>query len=170
MLLKAAETKRVNSKRIVFETIDPESTLRVVVAPFKNLWLALPLAVTRKIVRLTPEDTQLATGDRLQVDNFSAQIFRLYEHIYDQPNPDPESHGVVLHLSPTHIVALTMTQVPAIVNLPKAALEPISANYRDLFKLDIASHITLMERPTEDVTVFLLDMEKLMGLLPDDPG
>jgi hypothetical protein len=170
MLLKAAETKRANSKRVVFETIDPESTLRVVVAPFKNLWVALPMSVTRKIVRLTPEDAQLATGDRLQVDNFSAQIFRLYEHIYDQPNPDPESHCVVLHLSPTHIVAMTMTQVPAIVNLPKAALEPISADYRDLFRLDIASHITLMERPTEDVTVFILDMEKLMGLLPDDPG
>jgi chemotaxis signal transduction protein len=170
MLKTAVNSKRVNSKRVVFETIDPESTLRVVVAPFKNLWVALPMAVTRKIVRLSEEEAQLATGDRIQVDNFSAQIFRLYEHIYDEPNPQPESHCVILHLSPTHIVAITMTQVPAIVNLPKVALEPISADYRELYMLNIASHITLMERPTEDVTVFILDMEKLIGLLPDDPG
>jgi chemotaxis signal transduction protein len=169
-MLKTAETKRVNSKRVVFETIDPESTLRVVVAPYKNLWVALPMDVTRKIVRLSEEDAQLATGDRIQIDNFSAQIFRLYEHIYDEPNPQPESHCVVLHLSPTQIVAITMTQVPTIVNLPKAALEPISADYRDLYRLDIASHITLMERPTEDVTVFILDMSKLIALLPDDQG
>jgi hypothetical protein len=168
MLLKTAETKRANSKRVVFETIDPESTLRVVVAPFKNLWVALPLDVTRKIVRLSAEESLLKTGDRIQVDNFSAQIFRLYEHIYDEPNPDLESHCVVLHLSPTQIVALTMSQVPAIVNLPKAALEPISADYRDLYMINIASHITLMERATDDVTVFVLAMDKLMGLLPDD--
>jgi chemotaxis signal transduction protein len=169
-MLKTAETKRVNSKRVVFETIDPESTLRVVVAPYKNLWVALPMDVTRKIVRLSEEDAQLVTGDRIQIDNFSAQIFRLYEHIYDEPNPQPESHCVVLHLSPTQIVAITMTQVPTIINLPKAALEPISAEYRDLYRLDIASHITLMERPTEDVTVFILDMSKLIALLPDDQG
>jgi hypothetical protein len=162
--------KTANSKRVVFETIDPESTLRALVAPFKNLWVAVPMAVVRKIVRLTPEEAQIASGEHLQVDNFSAQVFRLYEHIYDEPNPEPESHGVVLYLSPIHIVALTMTRVPTIVNLPKAALEPIAVDYRDLFMLDIASHITLMERPTDDVTVFVLDLDKLMDILPEALG
>ncbi|MBE9029289.1 hypothetical protein IQ266_05875 [filamentous cyanobacterium LEGE 11480] len=159
--------KAASAKRVLFETIDPESTLRVLVAPFKNLWLAVPMVVTRKIIRLTEAEAQLKHGDRLQVDNFSVQICRLYEHIYDHPNPQPETHGVVLHLSPTQILAVPMPQLPTIINLPKAELQPIGADYRDLFRLEVASHITLMPETDTERTVFLLDMDKLMELVPE---
>jgi hypothetical protein len=156
------------AKRIKFETIDPESTLRVLVAPFKDLWVALPMAVTRKIIRLDADQSQLQAGDRLQVDNFSAEVFRLYEHIYDQPSPEPASHAVVLYLSPTQIVAIPTTQVPTIVDLPKADFAPIADDYRHLFMLEIASHITLLSREAIDMTVFVLDTGKLIEQLSAD--
>jgi hypothetical protein len=166
----AAKTPGVSmsgAKRIKFETIDPESTLRVLVAPFKDLWVALPMTVTRKIIRLDEAQSQLKAGDRLAVDNFSAELFQLYEHIYDQPSPEPASHAVVLHLSPTQIVAIPMMQVPTIVNLPKADLMPIADDYRHLFMLEIASHITLLSQAEVDMTVFVLDTAKLADLLVD---
>lgn len=159
----------VPTQRVLFEPVDSESTIRVLVAPFKNIWIALPMAVTRKIIRLEDSVASLKLGDRMQIDNFSAQVCRLYEHIYGEPNPQPETHGVVLHLSPTEILTVPMVQLPTIANLSESTLQPIAADYRDLFMLEVASHITLLPEAESDTTVFLLDVDKLMGLLPAEP-
>lgn len=169
-MLIAQATPKVRS-----DAAPPPVAMRVLMAPFKQIWLAIPMEASRKIIRFETDIAGLKMGDRVQIDRFSAQICRLYEHIYGVPNPEPESHGVVVHLSPTEILVIPMVQVPTIVDLPQVALQPILSDYRDLFMLEVASHIAALPQTDTDAqvaadandkTVFLLDTAKLMDLIP----
>ncbi len=95
------------------------------------------------------------------VDEITAKVINLYEQIYGMPNPQPETHVVVLQLANGQGFALPMTKLPTILNLESTAVRSIPSDYRDLYMLDLASHITLLQQNNEEITVFVIDPEKL---------
>jgi hypothetical protein len=138
------------------------ATQRVLMAPFKNIWIAMPMSLSRKIIRLSD---LLAAGQSLkqeiQIDHWTAQIFDLHEYVYGKPAQQGDSHLVVLELSDGKVLGIPMSQLPTITNLETSTLKPIPSNYRDLYNLEIASHISIMPQgQSTEATIFLVDGEK----------
>jgi hypothetical protein len=143
------------------------TAIRVVLAPFKHLWIAVPMAAVRKIMRLSDV---LVEGEplpaTLDIDDLHTTVIDLYEQIYGVPNSQPDSHIVALQLADGTGYSLPMSKLPAIVNLDATLVKPIPTDYRNLYMLDIASHITLLRQGKEEITIFVIDPEKL-GLLDE---
>jgi hypothetical protein len=140
-------------------------TLRVLLAPFKNLWLAIPMHSVRKIMRIADVvDEGVALPATIAVEDITAKVINLYEQIYGVPNPLPDTHLVALQLASGQGFALPMAKLPTILNLEATAIKSIPADYRDLYRLDLASHISLLPQGKEEITVFVIDPEKLSFL------
>jgi hypothetical protein len=144
------------------------STQRVLIAQYKNLWVAVPMDMVRKIMRIA--DLMLETEvlpPIVEIDDLSAQVVHLYEHIYGIANPEGNSHLVAIQLENGQGFALPMTRLPIILNLETEAIKPIPIEYRDLYTLEIASHITQLKQGKTNITIFILAMEKLEELVAD---
>jgi hypothetical protein len=145
------------------------ATQQVVVAPFRNLWMAIPMSLTRKIVRLSdllqPGE---ALPETITIDHWSPKVFDLHQHIYGNPPQTPDTHIVVVELAPGEVFAVPMAQLPTIIKLETAQLKPIPNSYRDLYLLEIASHITVLMNDDEAVSVFLVDGDKLKSIVFPD--
>jgi hypothetical protein len=136
-------------------------------APFKNLWIALPMSLSRKIIRLSD---LLAAGQSLkqqiQIDHWTVEIFDLYAYIYGSTAPHADSHLVVLELNDGRVLGIPMSQLPTITNLDSTLLKPIPSSYRHLYNLEIASHISIMPQGVQaDASVFLVDGDKLAPIV-----
>jgi hypothetical protein len=141
------------------------SSIRVLLAPLKNLWVAIPMTAVRKIMRTADV---LSPGKSLpqyiQVDDLATKVINLYEQIYGSMNPDPESHLVALEMPDGQGFSIPLTKLPTILDIDTTTIRSIPADYRDLYLLDVASHITLLQQGKTEITVFLIDPEKLRSL------
>jgi hypothetical protein len=139
------------------------TTLRILVAPFKNFSLALPMDSVRKVARTKDLEIDLSDGDRVRIDDYDATVIRLYEWMYGEPSPDPETHIALVQL-PYKNFALPMAALPTITTVAESALRPISTEYRRLYNLDMASHIFSLAMVKSTQTVFLIEPERLSEL------
>jgi hypothetical protein len=140
------------------------TTLRILVAPFKNFSLALPMDSVRKVARTKDLEIDLSSdGDRVRIDDYDATVVRLYEWMYGEACPDPETHIALIQM-PYKNFALPMAALPTITTVAESALRPISTEYRRLYNLDMASHIFSLAMVKSTETVFLIEPERLAEL------
>ncbi len=140
------------------------TTLRVLVAPFKNFSLAIPMESVRKVARARDLEIDLTEPiDHVRIDDFDATIVRLYEWMYGESCDDEETHIVLVQL-PQNNLALPMTALPTITTITETALRPVSAEYRRLYNLDMASHIFSLAQGKMIQTVFLIEPDRLLEL------
>jgi chemotaxis protein histidine kinase CheA len=140
------------------------TTLRILVAPFKNFSLAMPMDSVRKVARTKDLEIELdKNSDRVRIDDHDATVIRLYEWMYGEPCPEPETHVALIQM-PYKNFALPMAALPTITLVAVSALRPISTEYRRLYNLDMASHIFSLAMVKSTETVFLIEPERLAEL------
>jgi hypothetical protein len=140
------------------------TTLRILVAPFKNFSLALPMDSVRKVARIQDLETPLRPdSDRVRIDDYDATVIRLYEWMYGETSPDAETHIALIQL-PYKNLALPMTALPTITTVAATALRPISTDYRRLYNLDMATHIFSLAMTKSTETVFLIEPDRMLEL------
>lgn len=130
------------------------------------------MSLSRKIIRLSD---LVAAGQSLkqqiQLDHWTVEIFDLHAYIYGSDAPHADSHLVVLELNDGRVLGIPMAQLPTITNLDSAMLKPIPSSYRDLYNLEIASHISIMAQGTQaGASVFLVDGDKLASIVTSISG
>jgi chemotaxis signal transduction protein len=141
------------------------AALSVLIAPFGNLFLAVPMTGVQKVIR-TPEIFK--SGARsLGVAHFEGRdviVVDLHQKIYGSPNPQYEKYVIVTEIPSGHLYGVLATHLPTLVTLPCAELRPLPEEYRQRDPLGIASHVASIVHNGETQTVFLVDLEEGLGL------
>jgi chemotaxis signal transduction protein len=141
-------------------------TLSMLVAPFGNLCLAVPMAGVQKVIR-TPEIFK--SGARsLGVAHFEEReviVVDLHQKIYGSANPQYEKYVVVTEISSGQLYGVLCTKLPTLLTLPWTELRPLPEDYRKRDPLGIASHVASIIQNGEPQTVFLVDLVEGLGIL-----
>jgi chemotaxis signal transduction protein len=134
-----------------------EARLQVLVAPFKDLRLALRLEGIQKVIRM-PEIFK--SGEKslgvAHIGDREAIVVDLHQKIYGCPNSQPERYLVVVQAG-DRLYGIPVTTLPTIMMIPASALHDLPLEYRDRDSLGIASHVATLPHGTETKTLFLLD-------------
>lgn len=140
------------------------ATLSVLVMPFQHLWLATPVADIRKVIRM-PEiyKSGQKTLGLAHFGDREAIVIDLHQKIYACPNPQRETHLVVIQAHSDRLFGIPATTLPTLMHLPQAELKAIPADYRNADTLGIASHLVTLAKDNQSQTIFLLDPAKLFA-------
>lgn len=138
------------------------STLPVLVAPFKNLQLALRMEGVQKVIRM-PEvyKSGQKTLGLAQFEHQEAIIIDLHQTIYGCPNPEPERYVIVVRATGDRLFGIPVTILPIMLAVPEASLRPLPPDYRQHDTLGIASHLITLETGPDKQTMFLLDPARM---------
>jgi chemotaxis signal transduction protein len=141
------------------------SALSMLVAPFGNLCIAVPMAGVQKVIR-TPEIFK--SGERsLGVAHFEAReviVVDLHQKIYGSANPQYERYVVVTEISSGQLYGILCTKLPTLITVPWTELRPLPEEYRKRDPLGIASHVASIVQNGEAQTIFLVDLVEGLGI------
>jgi chemotaxis signal transduction protein len=136
--------------------------LKLLVVPLRDLQLALPLTTVQKVMQMPAvfhsDNPWLGVSP---IADLSIIVLDLHQKLYGCPNPTPEDHLMLLQSIDGRSFGIPVSTVPAVVTVPTAAIQPLSADYRDRDALGIASHFIEINQTNNAQTLFLLDMARI---------
>jgi chemotaxis signal transduction protein len=148
-------------------SVKPIDSLKVLVAPLRNLHLALPLTTVQKVIRMP---AVFHSGNPwLGVSPIADRgiiILDLHQMLYGCPNPEPEQHLVLLQSRDGRSFGIPTVSVPTVLSVPTTAIQPLPADYRDRDALGIASHFIAIDQAELPQTLFLLDVARIFERAP----
>jgi purine-binding chemotaxis protein CheW len=149
------------------------AALSVLIAPFGNLFLAVPMTGVQKVIR-TPEIFKSGarthagiSPSALGVAHFEERdviVVDLHQKIYGSPNPQSEKYVIVTEIPSGHLYGVLATHLPTLITIPPTSLRPLPEEYRQRDPLGIASHVASIIYNGATQTVFLVDLEEGLGL------
>jgi chemotaxis signal transduction protein len=142
------------------------ATLKVLLFSLGHLYLAIRLEGVQKVIPM-PEVIK-SGAKRLGVAHFEdreAIVLDLFQTIYDRSATKGNGYLVVLETD-QNLYGITVPTLPMMKEIPVADFRPVPADYRDRDALGIAEQMTQIAlNPTQDVTVLLLDPQRLLNLV-----
>lgn len=140
----------------------PASSLRVLIFPLKNLFLALRLDWVIKVIPLPEIFSAAQRGMGVaHFENREITILDPYQKLYGEPNPTPCHYMIVVGTHLPQEYGIPVTTLPQIRELALANVRQLPPAYRQGDTLGIASHVALLPEADQTRTLFLLDLEAL---------
>jgi chemotaxis signal transduction protein len=140
-------------------------TLKLLLFPLGNLFLALRLTGLKRVIKL-PEIFK--SGDKVlgitQVDGQDVIVLDLYWQIYGRSLETAKGFLVVVE-SETCTYGIVVDTLPTIKDIPESDLQTIPSDYRDRDPLGIADVMaTLNLTKNQTITAFVLDPSHLLAI------
>lgn len=142
-------------------------TLRVLTFPTGNLTLSVSIESVYRVLSKVPV---YGSGERgvgvAHLEDYELTVFDLEYQLFTQKTEtsiesSPKSHIIVVQ-SQSEVVGLLVKQAPTLMNLPLDRVRLLPASYRKADTLSFCSHVAVLEEKEGTVTVFLLDVERLL--------
>lgn len=101
-------------------------------------------------------------------------VFDLHRYLFGQSLPSlsseaeaPVTRYLLVAKSPSgQSCGIPLEQEPSLMELPLSSIRQLPKTYRQADTLGIASHVAALDRNGKQHTVFLLDMDAVLALLP----
>ena len=134
-----------------------------------NLNLAMGID---SVVRIIPLPKIHRSGDKLlgiaMYEDQEVLVIDLYKRIYNQEINITKGF-LVIFAGKNSLCGITIDKLPNVEDVPLQSLQAVTPEYRDRDTLGIASHIMQVPiKKSEPQTVFLLDSELLLKMVPYD--
>jgi purine-binding chemotaxis protein CheW len=143
-----------------------ERSIKLLQFSVGKLQLALPVAPVRKVIRHIPVHGSGSSAFGIaHVEDTEITVVDLPRILFKTPrSPGPEWKGyLILALNSTgETLGLWVEETPSLLDIPLSRLRVLPESYRRSDTLAIASHVTVIERDGLSLTVFLLDLERLL--------
>lgn len=150
------------------------NSLPVLLFPIGRTILAVPLA---DVVRILSAPNALQTVEAFQTKTQTVSLLHWGEqevtllNLYRCFFPDltslpPTPFLIIWQTKPGELYGIPVSEPPLLLNIPLTTIRPLPAGYRQALPLDIASYVAVLPRGDHPVSIFLLDLRRILsGLL-----
>jgi len=146
--------------------ISSQTMVRVVTFPVGTLTLAVPI---QSVYRVLSEITIHGSGERgvgvAHLEDCELTVFDLEYHLFienikNSVNHVTKNHVIVVQ-SQQEVVGLQVKEAPSLKNIPRDRVRVLPPSYRQADTLSFCSHVAVLEAAKMQLTIFLLDVERL---------
>ncbi|MGK7941815.1 MAG: chemotaxis protein CheW [Crocosphaera sp.] len=130
-----------------------------------RLNLALPVESVKKITHYTPmEGSGTGAVGLIHVDDQEITAIDLHKRLFKVPQPLLEGRQFLILAKDSieELFGILVSQTPTLVELPLSQVRTLPDSYRQGDTLDMATHVTRFQHNNELLTVFVLDMDRLV--------
>ncbi|MDJ0579564.1 chemotaxis protein CheW [Crocosphaera sp.] len=130
-----------------------------------TLHLALPVESVKKITHYTPMEGSGTTAlGLIYVDEKEMTAIDLHQRLFRVPQPEKEGRQflILAKNSIDELFGILVPQTPSMLDLPISQIRMLPDSYRRGDTLEIASHVTRIEDNEQLLTVFILDVDRLV--------
>ena len=142
------------------------SVLKLVVFGIGSLTLALPIEFVNKVVNQTRVySSGLNHMGIAHLGDSEITIIDLHRRLFKSEQTSQSGKGSYLIITKNtlgEIFGIPVTETPALMDLPLSLIRVLPESYRRADTLEIASHVAVIPQETEPLTVFLLDVDRLL--------
>lgn len=143
--------------------------VELIVFNIGRLNLALPINSVYKVSNYTSISGS-GTGfiGVTQVEEREVTVIDLYRRFFKSDQPGDYSIGgyiVLVQTTKGELYGIPIVQTPTLMEVPLSLLRVLPESYRYADTLDIASHVAVISQDTLSLTIFLLDIERLLPVL-----
>lgn len=143
--------------------------VELIVFNIGRLNLALPINSVYKVSNYTSiSGSGVGFVGVTQVDEHEVTVIDLYRKFFKSDQPGYYSTGgyiVLVQTATDELYGIPVAQTPALMEVPLSLLRVLPESYRYADTLDIASHVAVIPQDAASLTVFLLDIERLLPVL-----
>jgi len=151
------------------QTVNPSSTtsLRVVAFPVGQLTLSVPIQSVYRVLSHVPLYGSDERGVGIaHLEDYELTVFdleyKIFTHKQQEPIQAPEGSHIVVVQSHQEVLGLLVKQPPTLMTLPRDQIRVLPSSYRKADSLSFCSHVAVVEQQEESVTIFLLDVDRLI--------
>jgi purine-binding chemotaxis protein CheW len=140
--------------------------LELIVFSIDRLNLALPIESVYKVVNHTPiSGSGVGTVGVTRVDEHQVTVIDLYRRFFKSNQTGEYSTGgyLVLVQAPRgELYGIPVIDTPVLMEVPLSLIRVLPESYRYADTLDVASHVAVIPQQEASLTIFLLDIERLL--------
>lgn len=146
-----------------------DSNLPVLVFAIAYTVIAVPLTTVSQVIR-TPEALRSQTHEisLMHWQHQQITLLNLYRRLaphYPQQIQTLSPFLVLLETPQAERYAIPTQDPPSLFTLPLVSIRPLPEAYRRSLPLDLASHMAILPRPNTPLTLYLLDLQRLVRSL-----
>jgi purine-binding chemotaxis protein CheW len=140
----------------------------LVVFGMNRLNLALRIESVHKVVNHTPVySSGLQPVGVTHMDDDQITVVDLHRRFFKESHTDESSKGgylVVVKNTSGELYGIPVAETPILMDVPLSMIRVLPESYRRADTLDVASHVALIPQEAAPLTVFLLDVDLLLGI------
>lgn len=137
-----------------------------------TLKLALPVDSVKKITHYIPMAGSGTTAVGLiSIDDMELTAIDLHKRLFKVPQPLNQGRQflILAKNSIEELFGILVPQTPSMLDLPVSQIRMLPDSYRREDTLEIASHVTRVQENEQLVTVFILDVDRLVPPMIPNP-
>lgn len=142
------------------------SILKLVVFSIGQLNVAFSINYVQKVIKYTHiYSSGLTDIGIIHLDDQEITVIDLYQRLYKKPFIPQESQEGYLVIAKNTVgesFAIVSIETPSLIDVSLSQIRVLPESYRKSDTLEIASHVTVIPRENESLTVFLLDVDRLV--------
>lgn len=143
------------------------SILKLVVFPVGQLNVAFAINYVQKVIKYTQiYSSGLTDIGIIHLDDQEITVIDLYQRLYKKPFipvENQEGFLVVAKNTTGESFAIVSLETPSLIDVDLANMRILPESYRQADTLKIASHVTVIPQKDQALTVFLLDVDRLIS-------
>jgi purine-binding chemotaxis protein CheW len=133
--------------------------------------LGIPLADVVRILNapnaLQPVEAFQAKTQAVSLLHWGDQevtLLNLYQCFFPNLTPLPPTPFLVIwQTKPGELYGIPVSEPPLLLNIPLTTIRPLPSGYRQALPLDIASYVAVLPRADHPVSIFLLDLRRILA-------
>lgn len=145
-------------------------TVKLLIFSVGKLNLALPVDIVKKVINYTPVySSGLNHMGVAHIDDREVTVIDLHKRLYNVGQPMVSGSRGYLVLTRNNLgepFAIWVAQTPSLEDILMSQIRALPESYRRSDTLEIASHVTVVQHKNESMTIFLLDVDRLVPSIP----
>ena len=147
------------------KSLTVSSTVKLLMFTVGKLNLALPILQVQKIVKQNEvHGSGLSHVNLAHLAEQEVAIVDLHQKLFKVPLPQSDGRGyfiITKHVG-QDILGILVAQAPNLVDVPQEQIRVLPNSYRHADTLEIASHVAIIPQDNASLTVFILDLTRLI--------
>ncbi len=139
--------------------------IKLLVFEIGKLTLALPILQVQKVVRQSEvHGSGLSHVSLTHLGEREVAVVDLHQKLFKVSLPKTQSKGyfIISKNVMGEPLGILVSQSPSLIDVPLERIRLVPDSYRHADTLEIASHVTVIPQGDRTITIFILDLERLI--------
>lgn len=159
----------LNNSRFSIPKPTPQSaalSLKLIVFGIGKLTVAFPIERVHKIINCTPvHGSGLSHIGITHIDDREVTVVDLHQRLFGFTQPtDIQAKGYLVNVQSAQgeLFSIPTANAPTLMEAPLSRIRALPESYRRSDTLEIASHVIMLAQSEKNLTIFLLDVNRLL--------
>lgn len=141
-------------------------TLKLLIFSVDKLKVALSIDVVKKVINYTPvHGSGLNSVGIAHLEDREITVVDLHHRLFKVSQPvtsGVRAYFILANNSIKEEFGIIVSQAPTLLDVPLSTIRALPESYRRADTLEIATHVMMIPQTPESITVFLLDVDRLV--------